>query len=106
MSVNRNRLKISSAAELDLVDIVTYSEVTWNQEQSERYYDNLLNHLESIANFPEIGPLDLALGPGVRRRRYESHNIIYLQSEPGDIRILRVLHVRRRVSLEIRADSD
>jgi plasmid stabilization system protein ParE len=95
------RIEISPAARSDLRSIVAYSERIWNQEQSERYYRSLMNQLESIASYPEIGPLDFALGPGVRRRRYESHNIIYLQSELGDIRILRVMHVRRRITREV-----
>lgn len=80
-------------AEIDLEDIWLYSFEQWNEEQADRYYDQILDGIEQLIDNPEMGKSRATIRSGYRSIQVNSH-IIYYRIEDDTIRVIRVLHER------------
>lgn len=100
------RILLSPDAEADLEDIRVFSEMQWGEPRSLAYRDSLNQTISRLADHPEIRIAFPDAEGRDRIIRHQSHNVIYRQSELGDIRILRVMHFRRRISREVLAELE
>ena len=80
-------------AEIDLEDIWLYSFEQWNEEQADRYYDQILDGIEQLIDNPEMGKSCATIRSGYRSIQVNSH-IIYYRIDDDTIRVIRVLHER------------
>ena len=80
-------------AEIDLEDIWLYSFEQWNEEQADRYYDQILDGIEQLIDNPEMGKSRAIIRSGYRSIQVNSH-IVYYRIEDDAIRVIRVLHER------------
>jgi toxin ParE1/3/4 len=80
-------------AESDLEEIWLYSFEKWNEEQADRYYDQLIEGIDKLLDNPELGKSRATIRNGYRSIHIGSH-LIYYRVEGDDIRIIRVLHER------------
>lgn len=87
------KVNYTKAAELDLIDIGTYTLTQWGEAQWTKYSALLMVTCEEI--IPRNVGLALAVPrrPELLRWRCE-HHMIYFRRTPGGIEIVRVLHER------------
>lgn len=85
--------EISRRAQSDLREIADYSIEQWNEEQAERYIDELEECFLLLALQPNLGRVSPAIREGLRRHEHGRHVIFYIEIA-GGIRIQRVLHQR------------
>ena len=78
-------------AEIDLEDIWLYSFEQWNEEQADRYYDQILDGIEQLIDNPEMGKSRATIRSGYRSIQVKSH-IIYYRIDDDTIHVIRVLH--------------
>jgi toxin ParE1/3/4 len=69
--------KLSARAETDLLAIYEYSEAQFGKYQADAYHAGLERTFDLIANFPRIGQAIDEIVPGIRRFRFQSHNVFY-----------------------------
>ncbi len=86
-----SRYRLSVLAELDLVDIVDYTNDMWGGKQAEVYLDNLVECFVRIAKTPDLGRSCGSVHPGFRRVEQGKHVIFYKPDGDG-VFISRVLH--------------
>lgn len=86
-----SRYRLSVLAELDLADIVDYTNDMWGGKQAEVYLDNLVECFVRIAETPELGRSCASVHPGFRRIEQGKHVIFYRPDDHG-IFVSRVLH--------------
>jgi toxin ParE1/3/4 len=82
--------RLSSLARLDLIEIWDYSRGRWGDVRAEAYLRSIQSTVEMIAERPDVGWADEAIGEGYRRRAVGSHVIFYRMDE--GVEIVRVLH--------------
>ncbi|MEZ5690972.1 MAG: type II toxin-antitoxin system RelE/ParE family toxin [Rickettsiales bacterium] len=80
-----------SRAEEDLVNIWLYSFETHGERQADKYYDELANGINLLANSPNLGIACDEIKIGYRRFKIK-HHIIYYKITPSILTIIRVLH--------------
>ena len=85
--------KLSSAAAQDIDTLLGRSLLDFGLPQTEMYYQSLQECLRLIGENPELGTAIDDIRAGYRRFPHQSH-IIYYQSQPDHVRIVRVLHQR------------
>jgi len=81
----------SPDAETDLENIWLYSFEQWNEEQADRYHDQLIEGLENLKANPKIGKSRESIREGYRSIQI-NHHIIYYRLDDEIIDIIRVLH--------------
>jgi len=96
MSARRRRVVVSPAARIDIEDALTYSERNWGLEQRRAYRRRIQAAFARLAAFPELGTTLPDLGEGWRNVRVGQHLIIY-RVTPTEVRVDRLIHVRRVV---------
>jgi toxin ParE1/3/4 len=87
------RFRFSRRAEADLYNIGLYSFRTWGEAQTDRYFCQLEDCCQLIADNPALGRLCDEIRPGLRRMEQGKH-VVFYREEPGDILISRILHQR------------
>lgn len=93
--------KIRKAALADLGDIARYTRKTWGREQEAVYMKGLFNCFEKIAG-REAQTRDISnLMPDCMLYQISHHLIIFRWLEDGRPEIIRVLHERMNVSLQL-----
>lgn len=86
-------LRISRAADGDLVEIARYTTEQFGAEQARQYRDQFKRCFASLLENPMLGRSADELAPGLRRIRQQAHVVFYLAD--GDrVLIVRVLHYR------------
>ena len=93
---------ISELAKRDLEDIYAYTIEKWSINQANRYYELIIEEIQSICRNPEIGKSLSEIKKHHRSRSIKSHLIIYKQ-ENQMILIDRILH--RRMDINKRLTS-
>lgn len=78
-------------AEVDLENIVDYTNKNWGELQANKYIDELEEISQTLAENPEIGAKRDLIYEGLRSFPYKSHIIYYTKVQQG-IAIIRVLH--------------
>ncbi len=94
---------ISGKANQDIENIWLYTYETWSLEQTDRYYNLILDEIEFIAkNFESGKPVDY-IKKGYRASSVKSHIIFYKKSSRNIVEIIRVLH--QKMDIENRIDE-
>jgi toxin ParE1/3/4 len=89
-------LEVSPQAEQDLAEIQAYTLAYWGIDRTQVYEAELFSCMALIQANPHLGKSSDRLGASVRILRIRQHRIVYRLT--GDaIRVLRVLHFRRRI---------
>ena len=83
---------------------MTYTERRWDRAQRRAYKQSLDDALAELARFPELGRACSEYGAGIRSYRVRQHLVIYEVAET-DVRIARILHVRREIDSEFEESS-
>lgn len=83
---------ISAEATLDLNSILDYTAGQWSVEQAERYYFELIDGFQFLAENPLAGKPAERFRKGYRIFLIHSHVIFYQTTNEGKIIIVRVLH--------------
>jgi toxin ParE1/3/4 len=85
------KFRLSCVAELDLLDIGTYTLRAWGVDQTIRYLDDIEACCQRLADSPALGrPCD-HVRPGLRRAEQGKH-VVFFRREPEGILVSRLLH--------------
>lgn len=101
MSARRLPVHLSPSAWDDLEDIALYSELTWGEEQQDRYMAALDQALLRLGEFPHLGRPRDELHPGYRALQIEQHFAVY-EVLPTEIYVIRILHRSRDLRRALR----
>lgn len=83
---------ISEEALKDIDSIWLYTAENWSFEQADRYYNLILDEIEYISEYFEIGRDAGLIRTGYRYSKVKSHLIFYKKSKSEIIEIIRILH--------------
>jgi len=84
---------ISVEASNDLEKIWIYTFDNWSQEQADRYFNLIIDEIESISNAPTSGKDYSDIRAGYFRSRVKSHFIFYkVNLKKRVVEIIRILH--------------
>jgi toxin ParE1/3/4 len=84
---------ISVEASKDLENIWLYTFENWSQEQADRYFNLIIDEIESISNAPSFGKDYSDIREGYLRSRVKSHFIFYkVNMKKKVVEIIRILH--------------
>jgi len=83
--------ELSRKADQDLAEIYHYSYETFGEDQADKYFQDLDNCLENLANHPLQGRSADDIEEGIYRYQYTSHVIFYVTS-PSGIFVARILY--------------
>ena len=87
------RYVLSPRAQADIEDIWDYTSDRWNDEQAERYIEELRQAIETIARDPRRGrPCD-QIRRGYRKFSVGAH-VLFFRVIADRIEVIRVLHQR------------
>jgi toxin ParE1/3/4 len=85
------RVSVSLEAEKDIDQIAAYTSSAWGWRQTDRYMDQLEDAFQILAQHPSIGRSSDSIQADLRRFEVGRH-VVFYRTEPGGIRIVRVLH--------------
>lgn len=86
--------KLSAKAAEDIIRVYRESFRLFGAEQAEKYYAGLERVFQFLTDTPKAARERTEITPPVRVHPYQSHIIVYLMDDNGDILILRVRHGR------------
>ena len=86
-------LRISGAADADLVEIARYTTGQFGAEQARKYRDQFVACFASLLDNPMLGRSANELAPGLRRIRQQAH-VVFYTANAERVLIVRVLHHR------------
>lgn len=86
-------VRLSRAAEADLLEIGIYTLDVWGEEQSLMYLDSLDECFRKLHANPFLGRSCSRLRPGLRRIEHHRHVVFYRRNKSG-VFISRILHER------------
>lgn len=84
-------IRLSEAAQEDLIGIWLSTQDRWGEAQADSYLDDLDRALRALAEFPRKGADYSPVMPGMRRLLVGKHAAFY-RIKDDHIRIVRVLH--------------
>lgn len=84
-------LRLSRAAEDDLIEIARYTTVEFGIEQARKYRDQFQRCFASLLDNPKLGRSADDLAHGLRRIRQQAHVVFYLPTQDA-VLIVRILH--------------
>ena len=96
------KFRFSRRGETDLLNIGHYTIQTWGSSQAARYFNELEECCQTLADNPALGRLCEEVRSGLRRHEHGKH-VVFYRREPAGILISRILHQRmmpERHSLE------
>ena len=82
---------VSRRAELDLLDVATFTLERWGSAQMERYLRELDQRFGFLAKHPNAGKSIDRVAQGFRQFPQGSHVIFYRLAESDEVEIVRVL---------------
>ena len=88
--------KLSQAAEASITEIVAYTDNTFGAMQTAAYIAGLDASFGLLVSFPRIGVAAFEIKQGLRRYRYQSHYIFYIEYA-DNLLIEDIIHVRRDI---------
>ena len=84
---------ISKEAAKDLEKIWLYTFENWSQQQADRYFNLIIDEIETITKDPQSGRDYSDVRRGYFRSRVKSHFIFYrINLKKKEIEIIRILH--------------
>jgi len=86
--------KLSVKAEEDLIHAYRESVRIFGEGQAEKYYADLERTLQFLSDNPRAARERTEITPPVRIHPYQSHIIVYMIDDNGNILILRIRHGR------------
>ncbi len=86
-------IRKQAQAELDLVEIWLYTFERWNEEQADRYLDELGAGIAKLRRYPEMGARCDFIREGYRSLRINRH-VAYYTVAKSEVTVVRVLHQR------------
>lgn len=86
------RYLLTQKAIIDLTEIWNYTVDTWSESQADKYYDELLNFCQTLAENPENGRNYRELVPDLKGAKINRHIIFYRKISDNVIEVERVLH--------------
>lgn len=92
-------LTLSPAAAADLEHIWQYSAATWGLDQADRYIEDIRNACLHLASGASRGRM-VDVRTGYLKQTVGSH-MIYFRDEGERIDVIRILHQRQDVSLNL-----
>ena len=84
------RYNLTKKADADLSQLYAYSIENFGQAQADKYYDELIHQIESIAERPHAWRQLKRFSPAVRICPCRFHIIIYRVQENGVVEIIRI----------------
>lgn len=87
-----HRYLLTQKAITDLTEIWNYTINTWSENQADKYYEEILNFCQELANNPKIGRNYSQLIPDLKGAKINRHIIFYREMTQNTIEIERVLH--------------
>jgi toxin ParE1/3/4 len=94
MSARRPRLVFTPEAQIDVRDVLAFTERNWGKAHREEYERLIARTVDQILRFPSLGRLRPEYGSTIRSLLARQHVIVY-QTTDTEIIIVRVLHMRR-----------
>ncbi|MEM7530046.1 MAG: type II toxin-antitoxin system RelE/ParE family toxin [Pseudomonadota bacterium] len=88
------RVRLKPRARADLLAIRAWGEDRWGEDRTAEFLEGLIEALERLNEFPQMGRSREALLPGLRSVRHRGYVVFYVL-EDGAPTILAVLHERR-----------
>jgi toxin ParE1/3/4 len=88
--------RLSRLARSQLLAIHDYSESKFGRYQADAYHAGLEHTFRLLSDFPRIGLAVDELAPGLRRYRYQSHYVFYVE-EADSIFIRAILHTAQDI---------
>ena len=85
---------LTNKAVEDLSKIWNYTYDTWNENQADKYYFELLKDCQYLADKQDLGKNYSAINSTIFGYRSGEHIIFYRNLSVGDIEIIRFLHSR------------
>jgi len=93
------RVIVTSPADADTADIVTYLAAKAGYNVAATYIAAVEKLYDRLADHPDSGAPRPALGPHIRVGFVSPYIVIYEHTEPDDtVTILRIVHGRRRIT--------
>ena len=93
------KYRISKEAYNDLEKIWLYTFEIWSTEQSDYYFDLIMNEIEYLSKNPKSGKDYNDIRKGYFRSRVKSHFIFYrINIKNEEIEIIRILHQQMDIS--------
>lgn len=93
---------LTNKARADLKSIATYSQRKWGKEQRRIYLKQFDEAFHLLANTPDVGTNCDFIKLGYRKFPNISHVIFYRSISDTQIEIVRILHKRMDVDLNLR----
>ena len=87
-----HRYLLTQKAITDLTEIWNYTINIWSENQADKYYDEILNFCQKLADNPEFGRNYSQLIPDLKGAKINRHIIFYREMTQNTIEIERVLH--------------
>ena len=94
------RVELSDEAEDDFRSLLAYTAANFRTEQRDFYADRLVEIMQELLKYPQIGSARDDVAAGIRSRRADQHVIFYRVSKHS-IQIVRILHAKRNLSAEL-----
>jgi len=97
--------RFSRRAEADLLSIGAYTLLTWGEDQTSRYIDDLEGCCQMLADNPRLGRVCDDVRPGLRRMERGKH-VVFYREDAGGILVSRILHQRMLPERQAIDDED
>ncbi|MBD5782138.1 type II toxin-antitoxin system RelE/ParE family toxin [Pelagicoccus sp. NFK12] len=99
--MSKTPVRLSNAAQNDLLQIARYGDERFEREQSDRYRDKIKERLALISKNPRLYPTVNYIRKGYRRSVCGAHSI-YFREEEEHVLVVRILkHQDTSASLDI-----
>ncbi len=84
----------SNKAVEDLSKIWDYTYEVWSEEQADKYYCQLLDYCQALADNQSLGKKYNEISDELLGYRANQHTVFYRKLKTNDIEIVRILHSR------------
>lgn len=88
------KFTLTNKAVEDLGDIWTYTCERWSEQQADKYYQQLLDACQEVADDPKLGRHYEGVHPQLRGMPMISHVVFFRELGLGAVEITRILHGR------------
>jgi toxin ParE1/3/4 len=96
------KYRISSKAQADLINIWKFTFDSWSIDQTDRYYNLIIDKIQEICEKPDIGRRYDDVRKNYWGVNVKSHIIFYKISEEEIIEVIRILHQRMDLQSRIK----
>jgi toxin ParE1/3/4 len=101
MSSRKKTLKLSAAAQNDLIDILRYTGEQWGKPQLLAYRAKMHQAFHTLINYPQLGYLEDNSPSGSHQCYLIGAHVIVYRIQENTIEVIRILHKRMRITAHI-----